>query len=91
MYIKQLSKKLIVSLAMAYNKKYQMDMCHGSLFSQIFRFSLPLMGTNIMTLMFHAADLVVLGQFAAPEVRTAATAAVCSVALAAMWWQRIWS
>ena len=61
---------------MAYNKKYQMDMCHGSLFSQIFRFSLPLMGTNIMTLMFHAADLVVLGQFAAPEVRTAATAAV---------------
>ena len=66
---------------MAYNKKYQMDMCHGSLFSQIFRFSLPLMGTNIMTLMFHAADLVVLGQFAAPEVRTAATAAVQAIIL----------
>ena len=65
-----------MSLEMAFNKKYQMDMCHGSLFSQIFRFSLPLMGTNIMTLMFHAADLVVLGQFAPPEVRTAATASV---------------
>lgn len=62
------------------DKKYQIDMCHGSLVSQIFRFSLPLMGTNIMALMFHAADLIVLGQFASPEVRTAATAAVGATA-----------
>ena len=61
---------------MGSNRKYQMDMCHGSLWSQIFRFSLPLMGTNIMTLMFHAADLIVLGQFAPDSVRVAATAAV---------------
>ena len=61
---------------MGNKKKYQMDMCHGSLFRQIFQFSLPLMGTNIMALLFHASDLVVLGQFASPEVRTAATAAV---------------
>lgn len=53
-----------------------MDMCHGSLFRQIFSFSLPLMGTNLMSLMFHASDLIVLGQFAPPEIRTAATAAV---------------
>lgn len=57
-------------------KKYRIDMCHGPLFSQIFRFSLPLMGINVMTLMFHAADLIVLGQFASASVRTAATAAV---------------
>ena len=55
-------------------------MCHGSLFSQIFRFSLPLMGANIMALMFHAADLIVLGQFAPREIRTAATAAVGATA-----------
>ena len=61
---------------MGNNKKYQIDMCHGSLFSQIFCFSLPLMGTTLMSLMFHAADLVVLGQFASDDVRTAATAAV---------------
>ena len=61
---------------MCAQKKYRMDMCHGSLFSQIFRFSLPLMGTTVMSLMFLAADMVVLGQFAAPEVRIAATAAV---------------
>lgn len=53
-------------------------MCHGSLWSQIFRFSLPLMGINVMSLMFHAADLIVLGQFAPAAVRTAATAAVGS-------------
>ena len=58
------------------DKKYHIDMCHGSLFSQVFRFSLPLMGANIMALMFHAADLIVLGQFASEKVRTAATAAV---------------
>ena len=57
-------------------------MCHGPLFSQIFRFSLPVMGTTLMTLMFHAADLIVLGQFATGHTRTTATAAVgCTSAL----------
>ena len=61
---------------MGNNSNYRIDMCRGSLFKQIFSFSLPLMGTNLMSLLFHASDLVVLGQFASPEVRTAATAAV---------------
>ncbi|MBE6405056.1 MAG: MATE family efflux transporter [Lentisphaerae bacterium] len=65
---------------MSDDKKYKMDMCHGSLFRQIFQFSLPLIATNIMILMFHAADLIVLGQFAPAEVRTAATAAVGATA-----------
>lgn len=58
------------------DKKYQIDMCHGPLFSQILRFVLPLLGTNILSLLFFAADLIVLGQFAPEESRTAATAAV---------------
>ena len=57
-------------------KKYQMDMCHGALAGQIFRYSLPVIGANIMALMFHAADLIVLGQFAPAEIKTAATASV---------------
>lgn len=60
------------------SKKYQMDMCHGSLYSQIFRFSLPLMGANLMNIMFHAADLIILGQFTTGKTRMAATAAVGS-------------
>lgn len=67
---------------MSGKKSYQIDMCHGPLFSQIFRFSLPVMGTTLMTLMFHAADLIVLGQFATGHTRTTATAAVgCTSAL----------
>ena len=67
---------------MSGKKSYQIDMCHGPLFSQIFRFSLPLMGTTLMTLLFHAADLIVLGQFATGHTRTTATAAVgCTSAL----------
>ena len=53
-----------------------MDMCQGALFRQIFKFALPLIGTNIMVLLFHAADLVVLGQFAPASIKTAAVASV---------------
>ena len=49
---------------MASQKKNQIDMCHGPLFSKIVFFTIPLMLTNIMQLLFHAADLIVVGQFA---------------------------
>ncbi len=39
-------------------------MCHGPLFSKIILFSIPLIVTNMLQLIFHAIDLVVLGQFA---------------------------
>ncbi|MBO4648923.1 MAG: MATE family efflux transporter [Lentisphaeria bacterium] len=47
--------------------KYNIDMTHGPLFSKIILFTIPLIITNIMQLMFHAADLIVLGQFADPK------------------------
>jgi len=47
--------------------KYNIDMTHGPLFSKIILFTLPLIVTNVMQLMFHAADLIVLGQFADPK------------------------
>ena len=43
--------------------KYQIDMCHGPLLKKIIIFAVPLMLANISSLMFTAADLVVLGQF----------------------------
>ena len=52
-------------------KKYQIDMCHGPLFSKIVFFTLPLMMTNILQLLFHAADLIVIGQFAPGEALAA--------------------
>ena len=47
--------------------KYNIDMTHGPLFSKIILFTIPLIVTNVMQLMFHAADLIVLGQFADPK------------------------
>ena len=51
--------------------KFQIDMCHGPLFSKIVLFALPLMLTNILQLLFHAADLIVIGHFASYEAMAA--------------------
>ena len=47
--------------------KYQMDMCHGPLFSKIVLFALPLMLSTALQLIFHAMDLIVIGHFAPHE------------------------
>ena len=46
------------------NSKYQIDMCHGPLFRQIVTFSIPLMFSGLLQMLFHAADLMVVGRFA---------------------------
>ncbi len=45
-------------------KKYEINMCNGPLFGKIILFSLPLMATCILQLLFNAADLVVIGRYA---------------------------
>ena len=45
-------------------KKYEMDMCSGPLFSKILLFSVPLILSGILQLLFNAADMVVAGRFA---------------------------
>lgn len=52
-------------------KKYNIDMTHGPLFGKIILFSVPLIVTNMLQLLFHAADLIILGQFAVPEAMAA--------------------
>ena len=51
----------------ATKNKYHIDMCHGPLFGQIVLFSVPLMLSGILQLLFNAADLVVIGRFASHE------------------------
>lgn len=58
------------------SKSYQMDMCHGSLFRKIILFTLPLLATNILQLLFNAADMIVLGQFASHQAMAAVGATV---------------
>ncbi|HIU66821.1 MAG TPA: MATE family efflux transporter [Candidatus Caccomorpha excrementavium] len=45
-------------------KSYEIDMCNGPLLGKLLIFSLPLMLSGILQLLFNAADLIVVGQFA---------------------------
>lgn len=46
-----------------YMKKYEQDMTQGSLWKQIWKYSLPLMFTNVLQVIFNLADIAVVGQF----------------------------
>ena len=51
---------------MAKQDKYQIDMTHGPLFGKVILFSVPLILSGVLQYLFHAADLIVIGQFAPP-------------------------
>ena len=40
------------------------DLTHGPLVQQIILFSLPLMATNVLQVLFNMSDVAVVGQFA---------------------------
>ena len=48
-------------------KSNSIDMTEGSIFNKIILFSIPLMLSSILQLLFNAADLVVVGKFAGSE------------------------
>lgn len=43
--------------------KYEIDMCSGSIMDKLISFSLPLMVSSILQLMFNAVDIIVVGRF----------------------------
>lgn len=45
-------------------KKYEIDMCSGSVFQKMLFFAIPLMCSSVLQLLFNAADIVVVGRFA---------------------------
>ncbi len=45
-------------------KSYSMDLCEGSIMNKLFLFAMPLIASGILQLLFNAADVVVVGQFA---------------------------
>ncbi len=48
-------------------KKYQIDMCSGSILKKMLLFAVPLMLSSILQLLFNAADIVVVGRFAGDD------------------------
>ncbi len=44
-------------------RSYEIDMCHGPLFSRLIVFAIPLILSGILQLLFNAADIIVVGRF----------------------------
>lgn len=47
--------------------RFEMDMCSGSVLNKMLLFALPLMCSSILQLLFNAADIIVVGQFAGDD------------------------
>ena len=50
---------------------YQVDMCHGPLLWQIIRFVIPLIISGVLQMLFHSADLIVVGRFSSHKALAA--------------------
>ena len=48
-------------------RNYEIDMVHGPLLGKILLFSVPLMLSGILQLLFNAADIIVVGRFEGPS------------------------
>lgn len=46
------------------NTKYEIDMCNGPLLSKIITFSVPLILSSVLQLLYNAADVIVVGRYA---------------------------
>lgn len=53
------------------NRDMTIDMCSGPLLGKLLRFSVPLMLSGILQLLFNAADIVVVGQFDSSDAMAA--------------------
>ena len=52
---------------MARSSRYEMDMTQGALLPKVLLFSLPLIASGILQLLFNAADMIVVGQWAGEQ------------------------
>ena len=56
---------------MVMKKSYEIDMCNGPLLGKLLLFTLPLMLSGILQLLFNAADIVVVGKFSGSQALAA--------------------
>lgn len=63
------------------HSKYEIDMCNGSIMDKLISFSLPLMLSSILQLMFNAVDIIVVGRFESSQALAAvgSTTALISI------------
>ena len=51
-------------MALGRKNTYEIDMCSGAILPKLLRFTLPLMCSGILQLLFNAADIIVVGRYA---------------------------
>lgn len=63
------------------NNKYEIDMCNGTIMNKLISFSLPLLLSGVLQLMFNAVDIIVVGRFAGskPLAAVGSTTALISM------------
>ena len=49
------------------NNNYEMDMCEGAILPKVLLFTIPLILSGVLQLLFNAADIIVVGRFAGNE------------------------
>lgn len=62
------------------SKSHEMDLCSGSLWKKIFIYSVPLMFTNILQVLFNMSDVAVVGK------RFKAHCAYCGNRMSGRWY-----
>ena len=60
----------IMTVVMSKNK-YEIDMCNGPIMSKLIRFSLPLVLSSNLQLLFNAVDIIVVGKFSGSQALAA--------------------
>lgn len=62
-------------------RSYEIDMCNGSIMDKLISFSIPLMLSGILQLMFNAVDIIVVGRFSGkqPLAAVGSTSALISM------------
>lgn len=60
-------------------KKYEIDMCSGPILPKLLKLSLPLMLSSVLQLLFNAADIIVVGNFAENQNSLAAVGSTSSL------------
>ena len=63
--------------------KYEIDMCNGSIMDKLISFSLPLMLSSILQLMFNAVDIIVVGRFDSSQALAAVGSTISSAIILA--------
>lgn len=53
------------------NKSYEIDMCSGPILGKVLLFSIPLILSGILQLLFNAADVIVVGRYAGSQALAA--------------------